>query len=169
MKMKDLEWWHWLIIGVVVVGIGVLWFRSSNLYEYCVMIGSKINDYPYCYGFGLNPLPQDVSCQTNQDCMDYYKSCFSVCSGNLCYGTGALQENQIPPVYPDCSFKCKTGYVAQNYKCVSTSAQSECELNGGECVALGDFVQDTCEMHNMRTLSDLNCPRIAVNTQCCMR
>jgi len=47
--MKDLEWWHWLIIGIVVVGL--VWYLSS--YQKCpdgyVWTGSK------CEWFELPP------------------------------------------------------------------------------------------------------------------
>ncbi len=44
---------------------------------------------------------------------------------------------------------------------------NECEQYGGRCYGLGDFVYDDCEMHDMISLQ-YTCPRIFVNTQCCL-
>ncbi len=45
--------------------------------------------------------------------------------------------------------------------------KNECEQHGGKCYGLGDFAYDDCEMHDMKSLP-YNCPRIFVNTQCCL-
>ena len=101
MKMKDLEWWHWVIIGLVILGI------------------------VYLYSNGQIPIQE---CQTNQNCMNKYQSCFSVCSDGKCYYTGL---NECPNLYwqnyPVCSCSQLTtttttiGYVVPPMECTVNS------------------------------------------------
>ncbi len=130
----------------------------------------------------------DFKCGPAPTCKEgYYESGELGCVEGLCClpeppATKCEANGGYCNVMPECKEgyeciqmmpECKGGYNPSKDSlgcpgecCLPEVPTNTCETNGGKCTILGDLVEDTCEMHNLKTLP-YSCQQIATNTQCC--